>query len=524
MKINSTIPLLWIAFVATSGCKAGINADATETPTAVATEATAPPVTDPGAGELPSDPSAPAADAPADDAKSVRGSVGPEGGTVADDAAIPGLVISVPPQLVVVGKVTVIATVTKGSHGETALSIAIEGADLPLLKPVAITLPPALLDGANSEAGQLTVLQALSSGQQVEFKGSMTISTVDPTGIFTVSVQAPTTSSGSAPGPAPAPAPGRLAGPAPSPSPASARFTVTRGLSGSVEGSAKAPDGKLLIVGDFLGYGDAAVGRLARLLPDGTLDTSFNANLGSGFGYAPLSVAVDQSNRVVVGGMFTTLDGQAVPYLVRLNADGTKDSAFLANLGTGPNQIVYGVAIDGNGKILIVGAFSSVNGTPLSCIARLNDDGTIDATFNPGTGFNGAASMIHLGAGGKIYVGGSNFTQFNGVSRARMARLNADGSLDGSFDIGTGFDSYVYAIVEDSTAGRVYVGGWFRNVNGVPVVDSSGWRWTDRWMPPSTSAAPALAQTPQTATACMPSTSPPTAKSWWAETSVIITV
>ncbi|MFM9006926.1 MAG: delta-60 repeat domain-containing protein, partial [Flavobacteriales bacterium] len=66
--------------------------------------------------------------------------------------------------------------------------------------------------------------------------------------------------------------------------------------------------------------------------------------------------------------------------------DGTLDAGF--NPGTGADNIIYATALQTDGKIIIGGQFTSYNGTTRNSIARLNADGTLDASFNPGTGAN----------------------------------------------------------------------------------------------------------------------------------------
>src|SRR5207237_3316133 len=99
------------------------------------------------------------------------------------------------------------------------------------------------------------------------------------------------------------------------------------------------------------------------------------------------------------------------------------------------------VAIQPDGKILIAGTFQNVAGFVYGRIARLNPDGTIDLTFNTnGIGANNQINDIKLLPDGKILIAGI-FTQYNGVPKQRVARLNSDGTLDNSFTytpLGTG--------------------------------------------------------------------------------------
>ena len=83
-------------------------------------------------------------------------------------------------------------------------------------------------------------------------------------------------------------------------------------------------------------------------------------------------------------------------------------------------------------------------------ICRLNLDGSLDNTFNVGTGFNNVVWVINIDTiNQKIYVGG-DFTTYNGTTQNKICRLNMDGSLDSAFDIGTGFNANVMVINIDN--------------------------------------------------------------------------
>ena len=81
---------------------------------------------------------------------------------------------------------------------------------------------------------------------------------------------------------------------------------------------------------------------------DGTPDTAFTTNLGAGFNGAVYSVAAQGDGKIVVGGGFTTVNGVTSNHVARLNADGTPDTTFSTSLGTGFNSTVYSVAMQLN--------------------------------------------------------------------------------------------------------------------------------------------------------------------------------
>jgi len=136
-------------------------------------------------------------------------------------------------------------------------------------------------------------------------------------------------------------------------------------------------------------------------------------------------------------------------------APGQVDIGF--DPGIGATGIVSAVAVQPDGKILVAGWFDAVHGMPRNRIARLNADGSVDNAFNPGTGVDGSAMALALQPDGKVLVGGW-FSSINGVPRNNIARLNTDGSLDLSFDPGAGPISDVLCLVPQPD-GKVLVGG-----------------------------------------------------------------
>ena len=91
--------------------------------------------------------------------------------------------------------------------------------------------------------------------------------------------------------------------------------------------------GKVLIGGAFTNINNFAVGGIARLNGDGTIDTNFDVNLNAG--NTVRAIAIQTDGRVVFGGDFTNVNGVALNYLARLNPDGTLDSGVHDRLGRG---------------------------------------------------------------------------------------------------------------------------------------------------------------------------------------------
>jgi len=237
-------------------------------------------------------------------------------------------------------------------------------------------------------------------------------------------------------------------------------FAPTTGSNGNLSGLAFQPDGKIIIVGGFTTYNGTSRNRICRINANGTIDATFTP--GTGFNTTTYDPSIQSDGKIIVGGNFTTYNGVARSRIARLNTDGTLDAAF--DVGTGANDFVYTTAVQADGKILIGGLFTTYNGTLINRIARLNSDGTIDATFNVGSGFNSYPYSISVQNDGKILIGG-NFTTYNGTSINRIIRLNSDGSVDASFTPGAGASSLVYSTFVQ-TDGKIIIGGNFTSYNG----------------------------------------------------------
>src|SRR5262249_3692758 len=161
-------------------------------------------------------------------------------------------------------------------------------------------------------------------------------------------------------------------------------------------GFALQPDGKILVAGNFFRYnGSATSGGVMRLNTDGTRDATFNA-AGSGANGTVSAVAVQPDGKIVIAGLFISYNGVASDYVMRLNADGTRDPSFNP-IGTGADNWVHALAVQSDGKIVIGGDFTGYNGDAAASdyVMRLNTDGTRDTTFNAGgTGANATVNVI----------------------------------------------------------------------------------------------------------------------------------
>ena len=240
-----------------------------------------------------------------------------------------------------------------------------------------------------------------------------------------------------------------------------ATFNIGLGCNGQVYGVAIQSDGKIFIVGNFSTYNGAAAVKIVRLLPDGTLDASFVTGSGAEDGIVE-TLALQSDGKVILGGHFTVFNGFSSPKLIRLNADGSVDSSF--SVGTGFDAIVYTLTLQSDGKIVVGGSFSNFNGNARRRILRLHPDGTLDTSFVIGTGFsNGTVRTILVQPNGKILIGGTFSGTYNGLGVKRMLRVQANGTIDGSFSANLNGTLFTMAMTSDE---KVVIGGTFNSVSG----------------------------------------------------------
>ena len=246
-------------------------------------------------------------------------------------------------------------------------------------------------------------------------------------------------------------------------------FVYGTGFNAEANAVAIQPDGKILVGGNFTQYNGTARNRIVRLNTDGSLDTTFA--IGTGFNASVWSIVVQPDNKILVGGDFTQYSGSSRSKLVRLNSTGSIDTTF-ANPST-INNTLYQIALQSDNKVLIGGIFSTVSGVTCGGIARLTTGGTIDNTFQLSgftTGSGQGVFGLAVDPSGKIICGGS-FTTYSGVSRGGdIARLNTDGTYDTTFNVGSGITGSTRFVIDViPTNGKYFVTGVFDNFNGSSV-------------------------------------------------------
>jgi uncharacterized repeat protein (TIGR01451 family)/uncharacterized delta-60 repeat protein len=224
-----------------------------------------------------------------------------------------------------------------------------------------------------------------------------------------------------------------------------------------------------VIGGTFANFNGNPASGVARVTPSGLFDPSFNIGEGVTSSNAAVhALAITPANQILVGGDFTAFDNRPHHHLVRLNVDGTLDTNFTAfdGISSDINGSIRVLVVQPDGRILIGGLFTTINGSNFNYIARLNSDGTTDTNFTVGVGCNNNVQAIALDSQLRILAGGS-FSTASGVTRNGLTRFNADGTVDPSINFGFGANGFVDAIAVQ-TNDEIDVGGGFSTFGNLP--------------------------------------------------------
>lgn len=237
-------------------------------------------------------------------------------------------------------------------------------------------------------------------------------------------------------------------------------FNIGTGANGQVYTISIQEDGKIIVGGEFSTFNEANAKALLRLNVDGSIDSMFNIGLGPGISFQTTSVLtsiIQQDGKIIVGGNFLFFNGDTKNRVARLNIDGSLDTSFdigNTNFMALINNRIRALAMQSDGRIIVGGEFSNGN------IARLNTNGSLDNSFNSGTGTNNSIRTISIQNDDKIIIGGW-FTLFNGTPENRIARLNSDGSLDATFETGNPItlQSYQVRATAIQSDGKIFMAG-----------------------------------------------------------------
>jgi uncharacterized delta-60 repeat protein len=241
------------------------------------------------------------------------------------------------------------------------------------------------------------------------------------------------------------------------------------GANNDVRNMHKLANGKIIITGNFDKYNGVLRNRIASITADGLLDTTYNP--GQGANEEIQVSAKTPDGRIVIAGKFTRYDGVEVNNMAIINADGTRDAAFIAKAFTSNEPIYFtAITIQPDGKIIVAGIFNAYNGIPCNKICRLNPDGTLDTSFNV-TGLPAgdnlyAITHVVLLPGGKMYIAGYHIMQ---TVQNVLIRANANGSIDTSFTPLANISvEFITDILIDST-GKIIYGGFQPNGSNFPT-------------------------------------------------------
>lgn len=213
------------------------------------------------------------------------------------------------------------------------------------------------------------------------------------------------------------------------------------------------PDGRILVAGSFGSVGGHAFQGIARLNSDGTVDSTFNA--GDSANGPIYSVALQTDGRILVGGAFGWASGGTSINLCRLNTDGSMDASFAADASYSYGDGVYSVAIQADGRVLVGGVFTSLAGQARRYLGRLNNtveatstlsrDGSTITWLRGGTspevwrttfeGSTNGTDWVFLGLGERVAGG----WQLSGVDLPSTADVRARGFVSGGRYNGSGW-------------------------------------------------------------------------------------
>jgi len=218
-------------------------------------------------------------------------------------------------------------------------------------------------------------------------------------------------------------------------------------------------DGKVIAAGGFIGASGVPRRNLVRLNPDGGADPSFRVSIGGNRQVTCLAIQPD--GRILIGGDFTEVNDRPRPYLARLHPDGSLDRSFTPLLSGATHEFAQDIRLQPDGKILLGGSFTTVNGQPRHHVARLNPDGNLDLSFVPAPWpaiDHSRFACLALQPDGKILLGHVTCDPV-----AALRRLNPDGSLDTGFTLGVPPGTWCAGVrqVEMTTNHKLVIRGEF---------------------------------------------------------------
>lgn len=234
------------------------------------------------------------------------------------------------------------------------------------------------------------------------------------------------------------------------------------GLNGHVEAVATQSDGRIILGGAFTRFNGEPCAYLVRLNSDGTRDPSFNAG-GSGPNWPVSAIAVDSMDRILVGGLFFGFNGEATGPLVRLHADGHRDTSFTVDASV---NLVQQTAVAPDGGVVFAGSAWSPEAVLNPGLMRVVADGGRDLAFEPSSGWE--ISSIESQPDGKILL----------VYDQTVLRLLPDGRVDAPFMVAANWQSGHASAATGLADGRVLFGSFTPMLDGMYADGRRDRRWS----------------------------------------------
>jgi len=232
---------------------------------------------------------------------------------------------------------------------------------------------------------------------------------------------------------------------------------------GSVSDFAIQPDGRILIT----------KGRqILRINYDGSLDATFSVQVSTDPELFPVIVKPNSDGTIL--GIWSSKNGAGYSKIYRLLRDGSIDPSFNADNNT--YSVISDFNTQSDGKILLYGSITSENNQSARGIIKLNSDGSIDKFFQTGSGANASVRKSLLYSNGKILLVG-DFTKFNEVNAGGIILLNPDGSVDTTFN-SSGVSGAIYDVIEQGKNHLIIVGNFLfkggKQLRNIAMIDTLG--------------------------------------------------
>ena len=293
-------------------------------------------------------------------------------------------------------------------------------------------------------------------------------------------------------------------------------YTLQTGYTASINDVLILENGKTLIIGEFTKIGNAETSNIALLNPDGSADTEFLNAVGSGINGPPRSLTKLSDGSIIITGLMDSYNSKSVNNIMKISTSGVLDESFTASIQAISQGIVGKDVIElADGKILVTGHFNFVNGEERHSIAVLNQDGSLDLSFDANNllesnstinalaikdnqtiviagekELNSESFMMEIDNNGDLIL---DYSSNNDLSKYKinsivvlsnnsiiasaddketfndwpLLQFNTDGILVDHTSINASSNSFnTMVALNDST---LYVGGQFSSINGFPV-------------------------------------------------------